>query len=118
MPTSKLRSDIRRSPGAAPLGGLDSGSGGGWKLIKASVPPAPIHKPPASPSSAPQTPGPGRAVWYLAFRPAGTAGGAANRMPKGYFGEYLTLAFFAGMMILLVVMTLGLNRLVHPKVHR
>ncbi len=39
-------------------------------------------------------------------------------MPKGYFGEYLTLAFFAGMMILLVVMTLGLNKLVSPKVHR
>ncbi|MEA2593485.1 MAG: NADH-quinone oxidoreductase subunit [Actinomycetota bacterium] len=39
-------------------------------------------------------------------------------MPKGYFGEYLTLAFFAGMMLLLVAGTLGLNKLVSPKVHR
>jgi NADH-quinone oxidoreductase subunit A len=42
----------------------------------------------------------------------------ANSVPKGYFGEYLTLAFFAGMMVLLVAGTLGLNKLVSPKVHR
>src|SRR2546429_6514447 len=42
----------------------------------------------------------------------------ANPVPKGYFGEYLTLAFFAGMMLLLVAGTLGLNKLVSPKVHR
>src|SRR2546430_13291415 len=42
----------------------------------------------------------------------------ANPVPKGYFGEYLTLAFFAGMMLLLVAGTLGLNKLVSPKVRR
>ena len=42
----------------------------------------------------------------------------ANSVPKGYFGEYLTLAFFAGMMLLLVAGTLGLNKLVSPKVRR
>src|SRR5260370_13862616 len=41
-----------------------------------------------------------------------------NSVPKGYFGEYLTLAFFAGMMLLLVAGTLGLNKLVSPKVRR
>src|SRR5436305_15306397 len=42
----------------------------------------------------------------------------ANSVPKGYFGEYLTLAFFAGMMMLLVAGTLGLNKLVSPNVRR
>ena len=42
----------------------------------------------------------------------------ANSVPKGYFGEYLTLAFFAAMMLLLVAGTLGLNKLVSPKVRR
>src|SRR5260370_28511312 len=41
-----------------------------------------------------------------------------NSVPKGYVGEYLTLAFFAGMMLLLVAGTLGLNKLVSPKVRR
>lgn len=37
-------------------------------------------------------------------------------MPDGYFGSYLTLAAYAGMVMLLVGGTLGLNRLVSPKV--
>jgi NADH-quinone oxidoreductase subunit A len=44
--------------------------------------------------------------------------GAADRVPKGYFGEYLTLAIFAGALLLLVAGTLGLNKLVSPKVRR
>ncbi len=39
-------------------------------------------------------------------------------MPKGYYGDYMTLAFFAGIMLLLVAATLGLNKLVSPKVRR
>ena len=39
-------------------------------------------------------------------------------MPKGYFGDYLTLALFAAALLGLVSMTLLLNRLVSPKVHR
>lgn len=37
-------------------------------------------------------------------------------MPEGYFGSYLTLAAYAGMVMLLVGGTLALNRLVSPKV--
>lgn len=37
-------------------------------------------------------------------------------MPDGYFGSYLTLAIYAFAMIGLVAGTLGLNRLVSPKV--
>ena len=37
-------------------------------------------------------------------------------MPDGYFGSYLTLAIYALAMIGLVGGTLGLNRLVSPKV--
>lgn len=37
-------------------------------------------------------------------------------MPDGYFGSYLTLAFYALAMIGLVAGTLGLNNLISPKV--
>jgi NADH-quinone oxidoreductase subunit A len=37
-------------------------------------------------------------------------------MPEGYFGSYLTLAIYAAAMIGLVAGTLGLNRLISPKV--
>lgn len=39
-------------------------------------------------------------------------------MPEGYFGSYLTLAAYSGMVMLLVGGTLALNRLVSPKVRR
>lgn len=39
-------------------------------------------------------------------------------MPEGYFGQYLTLAVFAGAVLVLVGGTLLLNRLVRPSVLR
>lgn len=39
-------------------------------------------------------------------------------MPEGYFGSYLTLALFAGLVFVLVGGTLLLNRLIAPRVHR
>ncbi len=42
--------------------------------------------------------------------------GILGLMPDGYFGSYLTLAVYALAMIGLVAGTLGLNRLVSPKV--
>ncbi|MGH2768105.1 MAG: NADH-quinone oxidoreductase subunit A [Candidatus Methylomirabilales bacterium] len=39
-------------------------------------------------------------------------------MPEGYFGSYLTVAIFASAVVALVGGTLGLNRLIRPKVHR
>ncbi|MGH2707449.1 MAG: NADH-quinone oxidoreductase subunit A [Actinomycetota bacterium] len=39
-------------------------------------------------------------------------------MPEGYFGSYLTLAIFAGTVVVLVAGTLALNRLIRPDVPR
>ena len=39
-------------------------------------------------------------------------------MPKGYFGDYFTFALYAGLVLVLVGGTLGLNRLVRPRLDR
>jgi NADH-quinone oxidoreductase subunit A len=39
-------------------------------------------------------------------------------MPQGYFGSYLTLAFFGGGVLFLVGATLLLNRVIRPRVDR
>ncbi|MGH2773794.1 MAG: NADH-quinone oxidoreductase subunit A [Actinomycetota bacterium] len=39
-------------------------------------------------------------------------------MPEGYFGSYLTIAAYAALVVVLVAVTLTINRLVAPKVQR
>ncbi len=39
-------------------------------------------------------------------------------MPKGYFGDYFTFALYAGLVLVLVGGTLGLNRLVRPRLDK
>src|SRR5687767_10047379 len=39
-------------------------------------------------------------------------------MPKGYFGDYFTFALFAGLVVVLVGGTLGLSRLLRPRLDK
>ena len=39
-------------------------------------------------------------------------------MPKGYFGDYFTFVLYAGLVFVLVGGTLGLNRLVRPRLDK
>ena len=39
-------------------------------------------------------------------------------MPKGYFGDYFTFALYAGLVLVLVGGTLGLSRLVRPRLDK